>query len=32
MPEPLAAVLPVEACPVSPVVDLVFSRWTTPVL
>jgi len=23
---------PVRACPVSPVVDIVFSRWTTPVL
>ncbi|MBD5784570.1 helix-turn-helix transcriptional regulator [Cellulosimicrobium terreum] len=23
---------PVLACPISPVVDLVFSRWTTPVL
>ena len=22
----------VSACPVSPVVDLVFSRWTTPIL
>lgn len=22
----------VEACPISPVVDLVFSRWTTPIL
>lgn len=23
---------PVDACPISPVVDLVFSRWTTPIL
>jgi DNA-binding HxlR family transcriptional regulator len=23
---------PEQACPVSPVVDLVFSRWTTPIL
>jgi DNA-binding HxlR family transcriptional regulator len=23
---------PVEACPISPVVELVFGRWTTPVL
>ncbi|PUB29792.1 HxlR family transcriptional regulator [Promicromonospora sp. AC04] len=23
---------PAEACPISPVVDLVFSRWTTPIL
>ncbi|MER6397161.1 MULTISPECIES: helix-turn-helix domain-containing protein [unclassified Kitasatospora] len=23
---------PVRACPIGPVVDLVFSRWTTPVL
>lgn len=23
---------PEEACPISPVVDLVFSRWTTPIL
>jgi DNA-binding HxlR family transcriptional regulator len=27
-----AAVDPELACPVSPVVDIVFSRWTTPVL
>ena len=27
-----AAVDPVEACPIAPVVDLVFSRWTTPIL
>jgi len=23
---------PADACPISPVVDLVFSRWTTPIL
>ena len=23
---------PEEACPISPVVDIVFSRWTTPIL
>ena len=23
---------PVQACPIAPVVDLVFSRWTTPIL
>ena len=23
---------PVQACPVAPVVDIVFSRWTTPIL
>ncbi|MGW4893686.1 winged helix-turn-helix transcriptional regulator [Kitasatospora sp. NPDC004240] len=23
---------PVQACPIGPVVDLVFSRWTTPIL
>jgi DNA-binding HxlR family transcriptional regulator len=27
-----AAKVPAEACPISPVVDLVFSRWTTPIL
>ncbi|TCC61257.1 transcriptional regulator [Kribbella pittospori] len=26
------AVEPVQACPIAPVVDLVFSRWTTPIL
>ncbi|HEY4571938.1 MAG TPA: helix-turn-helix domain-containing protein [Kribbella sp.] len=26
------AVDPVQACPIAPVVDLVFSRWTTPIL
>lgn len=25
-------VAPEEACPVAPVVDIVFSRWTTPIL
>ncbi|GAA1544341.1 helix-turn-helix domain-containing protein [Actinomadura kijaniata] len=29
MREPVEAV---EACPISPVVDVVFSRWTTPIL
>ena len=23
---------PVAACPIGPVVDIVFSRWTTPIL
>lgn len=27
-----AAVDPEQACPVAPVVDIVFSRWTTPIL
>jgi DNA-binding HxlR family transcriptional regulator len=26
------ATSPVEACPIAPVVDIVFSRWTTPIL
>jgi DNA-binding HxlR family transcriptional regulator len=26
------AVDPAEACPIAPVVDVVFSRWTTPIL
>ncbi len=26
------AVDPVQACPIAPVVDVVFSRWTTPIL
>ncbi|MEU4744035.1 helix-turn-helix domain-containing protein [Actinosynnema sp. NPDC023658] len=26
------AVDPEQACPISPVVDIVFSRWTTPIL
>jgi DNA-binding HxlR family transcriptional regulator len=30
--ERTAAVDPVQACPIAPVVDLVFSRWTTPIL
>ncbi|MFF3561314.1 winged helix-turn-helix transcriptional regulator [Streptomyces sp. NPDC002574] len=29
---PSPAADPVLACPISPVVDLVFSRWTTPIL
>jgi DNA-binding HxlR family transcriptional regulator len=29
---PTANGAPVGACPISPVVDLVFSRWTTPIL
>lgn len=29
---PSAATDPELACPVSPVVDIVFSRWTTPIL
>ena len=29
---PAATDAPEAACPVSPVVDLVFSRWTTPIL
>jgi DNA-binding HxlR family transcriptional regulator len=28
----VAEVTPEQACPISPVVDLVFSRWTTPIL
>lgn len=32
MTETTAAVPPELACPISPVVDLVFSRWTTPIL
>lgn len=27
-----AAADPAQACPISPVVDIVFSRWTTPIL
>lgn len=27
-----AEVAPEQACPIAPVVDLVFSRWTTPIL
>ncbi|GIF48715.1 HxlR family transcriptional regulator [Asanoa ferruginea] len=26
------ALAPEQACPISPVVDIVFSRWTTPIL
>jgi DNA-binding HxlR family transcriptional regulator len=26
------AVTPEQACPIAPVVDIVFSRWTTPIL
>ncbi|WP_157892098.1 MULTISPECIES: winged helix-turn-helix transcriptional regulator [Frankia] len=29
---PATALHPQQACPVSPVVDIVFSRWTTPIL
>lgn len=29
---PDAGAHPVAACPIAPVVDLVFSRWTTPIL
>lgn len=29
-PDPASA--PAEACPITPVVDMVFSRWTTPIL
>ena len=31
-PTPDATIDPELACPISPVVDIVFSRWTTPVL
>ena len=27
-----AGVAPEQACPIAPVVDIVFSRWTTPIL
>ncbi|MFC3453657.1 winged helix-turn-helix transcriptional regulator [Amycolatopsis speibonae] len=27
-----ASTTPAQACPIAPVVDLVFSRWTTPIL
>ncbi|WP_377272833.1 winged helix-turn-helix transcriptional regulator [Peterkaempfera sp. SMS 1(5)a] len=30
--EAAAAGDPAQACPISPVVDIVFSRWTTPIL
>jgi DNA-binding HxlR family transcriptional regulator len=29
---PGAAIDPAVACPIAPVVDIVFSRWTTPIL
>lgn len=29
---PPADVTPEQACPIAPVVDIVFSRWTTPIL
>src|SRR4051812_11523709 len=31
-PGPAASTGPGQACPISPVVDMVFSRWTTPIL
>ena len=31
-PDPASAPEPENACPVAPVVDIVFSRWTTPIL
>jgi DNA-binding HxlR family transcriptional regulator len=34
-PAPMRTAIPVDpevACPIAPVVDLVFSRWTTPIL
>jgi DNA-binding HxlR family transcriptional regulator len=30
--ETTSQVAPEQACPIAPVVDLVFSRWTTPIL
>jgi hypothetical protein len=27
-----APIDPEQACPIAPVVDIVFSRWTTPIL
>jgi DNA-binding HxlR family transcriptional regulator len=30
--EPTAEVAPEQACPIAPVVDIIFSRWTTPIL
>jgi DNA-binding HxlR family transcriptional regulator len=30
--ETTSPVAPEQACPIAPVVDLVFSRWTTPIL
>ena len=32
MTETTSPVAPERACPIAPVVDLVFSRWTTPIL
>ncbi|MGH3396572.1 MAG: winged helix-turn-helix transcriptional regulator [Streptosporangiaceae bacterium] len=32
MTEATSPVAPEQACPIAPVVDLVFSRWTTPIL
>ncbi|WP_433278326.1 winged helix-turn-helix transcriptional regulator [Pseudonocardia xinjiangensis] len=32
MIETTSAVAPEQACPIAPVVDIVFSRWTTPIL
>ncbi len=32
MTETTSPVAPEQACPIAPVVDLVFSRWTTPIL
>ncbi|WP_459546241.1 winged helix-turn-helix transcriptional regulator [Nocardia sp. X0981] len=32
MIEDTVAVAPENACPIAPVVDIVFSRWTTPIL
>ncbi|MFC4149752.1 winged helix-turn-helix transcriptional regulator [Micromonospora mangrovi] len=30
--QPRAEADPTQACPIAPVVDIVFSRWTTPIL
>jgi DNA-binding HxlR family transcriptional regulator len=30
--ETTAEVAPEQACPIAPVVDIIFSRWTTPIL
>ncbi|HVV09379.1 helix-turn-helix domain-containing protein [Amycolatopsis sp.] len=32
MTETTAEIAPEQACPIAPVVDVVFSRWTTPIL
>ena len=32
MIETTAEVAPEQACPIAPVVDIIFSRWTTPIL